>query len=207
MKCRGAVLCTAMIALAGCGGEQDAGWDPQALTDSAASADRQGPFLRSLPDACDALPESLARELLQADVTRRPPAGDECSYLGAGGKSAGLRMFMQSLQVMDSGKESLEELQEKAGYLANGQSPVAVLEDVGNIGFVFDYEDTTSLLTLTGIGGTAVISDRIVAEVSVSYRLSDPEQSYESRLKSLESLAKAHLKQLHDLATSDRSSP
>lgn len=37
--------------------------------------------------------------------------------------------------------------------------------------------------SLTGIGGTAVLSDRIVSELSISYHLQDWAQTHEARLQ------------------------
>jgi hypothetical protein len=202
------MICVSLPLLAACGGgdsSNDAASNAPADSTAAAGAAAtkgEAAFLRSLPNACDYLTESLSQELLQATVVQRPPVTDNCAYAGTAGsgKGVGFGMFMWNLEMFNSRTESRAQLQEKASFLADGQTPVTTLNDLGNVAFVFDKGATTSLIILTGLGGTALMSDRIVSELSISYYLSDPNLAYEERLKRLVPTARDHLARLTTLA-------
>jgi hypothetical protein len=201
-------LCIALTVLSACGGGRDTDAVAQAEHAGSAPEPSSEPFLRALPEACDYLTEASAQQLLQVQVTPRPASGDSCSYVGPAGsrKSATFGMLMRSLDLLDSRTESREQLEEKMSALAKAK-PVAVLDDVGNIVFVFDKGDSTLLISLTGIGGTAVLSDRIVSELSISYSLSDPDQTYEARRDRLLALANDGLNRLRELAGTTHGGP
>jgi hypothetical protein len=208
MSLRPGVLGIALTVLSACGGSPDTGVVAQAENDGPAATQPSELFLRTLPEACEYLPASLAQELLQAEVVQRPAGGDACSYAGPAGsrKAVGFSMLMRSLDLLDSRTESREQLEEKISALAK-REPVAVLDDVGNIAFVFDKGDSTMLISLTGIGGTAVLGDRVVSELSISYDLSDPDQTYEARRDRLLALADNALSRLRELAGTSHGGP
>ncbi len=163
----------------------------------------QAAFLRSLPDACAYLTASLAQELLQTEVTQRPPVSNSCAYVGPAGSSQhiGFSMFLWDLDMMDSNTESPAQLQQKSGLFAQGKTPAATLHDLGNIAFVFNEGSSTSLFILTGIGGTAVMSDHIVSELSLSYSLSDSNRTEEERMTLLQNIARDHLARIEAIAS------
>jgi hypothetical protein len=201
MRARLYVPGVVLTALVACGGTEDEDVTRQAQNAAPSAEQSSELFLRALPEACEYLSASLAREVLQAEVTARPAGGDVCGYAGPAGsrKAVAFSMLMRSVDLLDSRTESREQLEEKMSALAKAK-PVAVLDDVGTAAFVFDKGDSTLLISLTGIGGTAVLSDRIVSELSVSYSLSDPDQTYEARLDRLLTLANDGLSRLRELA-------
>jgi hypothetical protein len=197
----------ALAALAACG-NPDTGGVGQAERAEPAAKPPSALFLRELPEACEYLSAPVAQELLHAAVTPRPASGDTCSYAGPAGsrKSLTFSMRMQSLDLLDSRTEPRERLEAKISALAKAK-PVAVRDDIGEVAFVFDKGDSTMLISLTGIGGTAVLSDRIVSELTVSYGLSDPDQAYDARRDRLLARAKDDVNRLRELAATSHGRP
>jgi hypothetical protein len=197
-----------LVILAGCNaGEAPASVDgtrPSGVAESrvAESEKDAGIFLRSVPEACDYLSEAQARELLQANVVFRPGAGNSCAYGDSAGsnKYVAVSMMKWGLDMFDSRRESMDSLTEKASFLADNDTPVETRDDIGNVAFVFNKDDNTSLISLTGIGGTAAISDRIVSELSVSYHLQDSAQTHEARLEQVLPLAANAVENLREIA-------
>lgn len=160
--------------------------------------------LDSLPDPCTLLTESIASELLDSDQLETRNLVNErarsrmCSYKQVDGdKMLFLSMMLFAPGTMSSATDSRPELVEKASRLAGGAEPVAILDDLGNISFVFDQANATRLQVLTGIGG-ALNEDAPPAELQLGYAINLPGASTDARQAALAAIAREHLMALAD---------
>ena len=165
------------------------------------------PFLRTLPNACDLLSAPIAAGALGASDVRPSGVRDhlaqvtsQCAWRDPQGKVLGLTMMFQSLAVYDSRKNSLEELQIKVrGFNLNSPLPPP-LEGVGNVAFGLHDRDTTSLVVLTGVYGTAMDKGDFTTELLATFKLTDAGRSPEERLAGLVRVARPQLERLQRLA-------
>jgi hypothetical protein len=196
------------ICIAACGGPNDNNTktEDEAVADLLGKKkDGEGFFLRDFPDPCNLLSEEKARDVLGGEVKLWPPRGISCTYAGTVNENAGkgVSVTMQFLAdtMIDSIEMPGEELEERIRSLFWQEAALyTASSDLGVASFTFGDDKKTALVVLTGIGGTAVISDRIVSEAVLSYTLLDPGQSHEARFGQLEELATEQLSQLTVLA-------
>jgi len=215
MMSRRILLVVVTICLAACGGSNDNNTktEDEVVADFLdIKKDGEGFFLREFPDPCGLLSEEKARGVLGGDVKLWPPRGISCTYAGTVDENAGkgVSVTMQFLAdtMIDSKAMSSEELEERIQSLFwQGAALYTASSDLGVASFVFGNDKRTALVVLTGIGGTAVISDRIVSEAVLSYSLMNPGQAHEARLGQLEELATDQLSQLTELARTTHGGP
>ncbi len=155
--------------------------------------------LESLPDPCTLLTAALAGELLgegeleTKNLVNERARSRMCSYKQADSdKMLFLSMMLFAPGTMSSATDSREELVEKASRLAGGAAPVAILDDIGNIAFVFDQADATRLQVLTGIGG-ALNEDAPPAELQLGYAINLPGATPAERQAALAAIAREHV--------------
>lgn len=186
-------LCTAALLLLGCGGgSEDASTatspDSQTQSSPPASTDvLAGPVP---PDACAALTEARAAEILGAAPTRRP--GPACAYVsGAGDAQRMVRMLFTSypLETLDASAMSDQELAQMIGGLAQlGAEPASEGEVAGGPAFSAEVGRASALFVLPGIRMSAAISDRPVGEVVINVSVQDS-RPHRERLETAEALA------------------
>lgn len=160
--------------------------------------------LDSLPDPCTLLTEAIAGELLGGGELETKNLVNErarsrmCSYKQADSdRMLFLSMMLFAPGTMSSATDSKQELVEKASRLAGGAEPVAILDDIGNIAFVFDQANATRLQVLTGIGG-ALNEDAPPAELQLGYAINLPGATPAERQAALSAIARKHLLALAD---------
>ncbi|HHH45200.1 MAG TPA: hypothetical protein ENK49_13775 [Gammaproteobacteria bacterium] len=172
----------------------------------------EGYFLRSVPDPCDRLDQVTAARLLGGDATVTPDsggfgsAGGRCRYISGNGatrKGVGVDMSFLAQAILDTGSMSGSELEQKIAALYwkdEGENAATTSPDIGKKSFVFSNGKRTVLVVVTGIGGTAALSDRITSELVVAYAFMDPDRTPEAREAVLAELAAAQLAELDELA-------
>jgi hypothetical protein len=167
------------------------------------------PFLRTIPDACELIDENVAMRLLGEAGVR--PAGareyypaitSQCAWRGVenGKAQIELRMLFAGLLLYNSRKDSPEELRIKAGGFGAWDDPPTGIDGVGNRSFGMNRGDTTSLLVLTGIYGTAMDSDELTTELVMTYSLTDPGREPPQRMVDLIKLARPQVENLQRLS-------
>lgn len=171
--------------------------------------ERTQPFLRSMPNACDLLDEKTAGALLEAATVK--PSGvreyyakvtSQCAHRDAKakGKRAELKMLFASLLMYDSRQNTVEELRMKVAGLRMSSEKPSVIDGLGNLSFGTNEGDTTSLVVLTGIYGTAMDSDTMTTELIATYNLTNPEKTPPERMMALIKLARPQIEALQRLS-------
>ena len=164
-------------------------------------------YLRGVPDPCILLSADVAKDILGGKASGLPgnggfgSAGGRCLYRGLSNQFISVTIDFHSKYIFDSKKMSVVELERKAAslYWPDDGGDKAE-EDFGIHSFVFSKADRTALVILTGIGGTAVLSERIVSEVVLTYSIEDKKRPHDARLEGLKALATVQLADLYELA-------
>jgi hypothetical protein len=167
-------------------------------------------FLRTLPDACRMLDEATALSLLDAPRVKpsgprnwQPDVTSQCGLRDAHSNSGqvSLQMLFTPRVLVDSATMERDKLRAIAGglnQLAGGKH--FDVEGVGNIGFGFVQDGTSTLKIYSGIYGTAPHSDEQVSELVLTYAIKDPDQEDHVAFKKLYDLAREHLNQLQHMS-------
>ena len=171
-----------------------------------------GYFLRSVPDPCGQMDQATAVRLLGGDVTVTTDSGDfgsaggRCQYITGNGttrKGIGVNMSFLARAILDTRSISSSELEQKIAALYwkdDGKNAETTPLDIGKKTFVLSNKKLTVLVVMTGIGGTATLSDRITSELVVAYSFMDADRTRKAREAVLAELATAQVAELDKLA-------
>jgi hypothetical protein len=187
-------LMLSLLLLSGCSSEEA----PPAPRDSTASGLAVG--VDSLPDPCSLLDRDRAATLLGVEAVEQQSLQNAeavsriCNYSAA----AGSKVILMSLSLlpsraMSSAVDSREELVEKATRLAGGLAPAEVLDDIGNLSFVFNQASATRLQVLTGMGALDEVSGVPNSELQLGYAINNADLGPSARRDILTALARQHL--------------
>lgn len=187
-------LMLSLLLLSGCSGEEASSEAP----DSSASGLTVG--VGSLPDPCSLLDRARASTLLGVEAVEQQSLQNAeavsriCNYRAADGS----KVILMSLSLlpgraMSSAVDSREELIEKATRLAGGLAPAEVLDDIGNLSFVFNQASATRLQVLTGMGALDEVSGVPNSELQLGYAINNAELGPAARRDILTALARQHL--------------
>ncbi|MEM1412103.1 MAG: hypothetical protein AAGH19_07060 [Pseudomonadota bacterium] len=186
------VLLGSFVLLAACGGGEtdveNTESGPTELGVSTAAAERvlKGP----LPEPCLLIDEARAQELLSAvEVFQRqgtdtPAVERSCTYQAGTGdehRVVGVFLNMMGGVFEDSASLSDERVQELMMAFMDGAELVSRDQSMGRWVFVFNDEDTTIVRVITGVRGTAVMSDRLVSEGHITMSLKDKSRGVQER--------------------------
>jgi hypothetical protein len=185
-------------------------YQPKRVDATAAKADGE-PWLPGVPDAQSWLNEAAAMRLLDA-IEVRQVVGEwiEAAYSQVDWRASesrqsttSLRLMFQDLDSYDSRNLPADELQMNAlAFSALQARSIKQVSGLGNIAFLADLGESTSLTVLTGIYGKAWGSDDFGTELVVTYSLAQPSLAHDIRGQRLTELARQQVGQL--LATAHR---
>lgn len=163
------------------------------------------PYFAEIPNACDYLSESLARNLMRVEKVRAGAANEhiptfwsQCTYSGKGvaGRNAGFVFKFMLYELFDVARLEPAQLDFNASFAGGGEPPVDKLPDLGKTAFVFEKGDRTTLMVITGIQGPPDGARR-PTEFIANYYLADPDTPHAARLAKLTALAREHLQEWH----------
>jgi len=173
-----------------------------AAGDAAGDADLYFP---ETPDACSDpyLTERTAEGLLNAPSVRRHAASEhiptfwsQCLYgaTGGGRGSVGYVFKFMLSDMFDVDKVDRRQIIFNATF-AQGNAPLnEVREDLGDLAFVFEEGNRTTLFVITGIKGPKDGANRST-EFTANYYIEHPEIGHEDRRDKLVEQAKRHLRE------------
>ena len=126
----------------------------------------------------------------------------QCAHRDANakGKRAELKMLFASLLMYDSRQNTVEELLMNVAGLRMSSEKPSVIDGLGNLSFGTNEGDTTGLVVLTGIYGTAMDSDTMTTELVATYDLTNPEKTPPERMMALIKLARPQIEALQQLS-------
>lgn len=171
--------------------------------DGKASADR--PAFYEVPVACDTpfFPAGVAAGLLAAPA--KPSAANEhvpvlssqCYYSGRGvsGRQTGMVFKFMLSDMFNVDKVPMVQLRFNATFANGGAELKEVRKDVGDMAFVFEKGERTTLMVITGFAGRDDFAGR-PTELIATYYLDRPTISAAARLDMLLPLAHEHLLEL-----------
>lgn len=172
---------------------------------SSATADR--PALEEIPHACESpfLTLAVARNLLDAEAKRIaaservPTLVSQCLYSarGASAREVGLVLKFMLSDMFGVENVSHQQLRFNATFAAGGARLEQVIDALGDKAFVFEKDDRTTLLVITGVAGRDDPVGR-ATELVATYYLDRPEMDAATRLARLSSIAEEHVRWLHE---------
>ncbi len=161
---------------------------------SPAPADSEQPadqFFLELPNACASpyLTEAKAARLLGADRVKPSAANEhiptfasQCIYSARSGpaRQVGFNYKFMLSEMFDVDTVEMQQLQFNATFASGGTALKETLPDIGDLAFIFDERDRSSLLVITGIKGPRSFPDR-PTEFIANYYIKHPELTPEQR--------------------------
>ncbi len=165
------------------------------------------PYFPEVPDACAGpyLTERRAQGLVDATSVRKHAASEhiptfwsQCIY-GARGQDRGevsyVFKFMLS-DLYDVDKVDRRQLEFNVTFGQGNVPPKEVREDLGDLAFLFDKGNRTTLFVISGIKGPKDGAGR-PTELIANYYIEDPDLDYEIRRDRLLEQARRHLEEWH----------
>jgi hypothetical protein len=134
-------------------------------------------------------------ELEQENLQNAAAVSRICNYRATDGSGKVILMSLTLLpnRAMSSAVDSREQLVEKATRLAGGLAPDEVLDDIGNLSFVFNQASATRLQVLTGMGALDEVSGKPNSELQLGYAINNADLEPAARRDLLTGLAQQHL--------------
>ncbi|WP_405226699.1 hypothetical protein [Lentisalinibacter sediminis] len=163
------------------------------------------PYFPETPNACSDpyLTERTAEGLLNAPSVRKHAASEhipafwsQCLYgaTGGGRGSVGFVFKFMLSDMFDVDKLDRRQIIFHATF-AQGNAPLKeVREDLGDLAFVFEQGNRTTLFVITGIKGPKDGANRST-EFTANYHIEHPDIGHEDRLAALVEQAKRHLRE------------
>lgn len=159
------------------------------------------PYIAEIPNSCMDLTEIKAARLLQANGVQQS-AGSEhvanlsstCIYSSTAAPSRTVNYLYKFMPyaMFDQNTLGKEQLVFNATMVGGGgQRPYKVIEDLGKFTFLFENNDRTSMLVVTGMQGP-VGGGSEPRELIAAYYIEDPTRSHAVRLQLLDDIARQH---------------
>ena len=158
------------------------------------------PQLLEIPNASSYLTEEVPFNLLRAEKVRAsagnehiPNFWSQCIYSGSGqhGRKAGFTFKFMVWELFDLANLRPEQLEFNVHFTSGGLPVVGSMGTPGKATFVFEKEDLTVVMMVSGIRGPKDGAGRDT-ELVATYQLMDPSISHQSRLDKLLSHATRH---------------
>jgi hypothetical protein len=166
-------------------------YEPESSSAPADGGQTADQYFQEVPNACASphLTEATALGLLGAERVQPSAASEhiptftsQCIYSARSGtaRQVGFNYKFMLSEMFDVDTVEMQQLQFNATFASGGTALKETRRDIGDLAFIFDERDRSSLLVITGIKGPRSFPDR-PTEFIANYFIKHPELTPEQR--------------------------